>query len=89
VRKTLTKDQRFSDGQPARETPFFDMGYYVDGPPRHSHRTPSELAEDEVFSGMHGNVRMPASMEETEPRPRYTVTTNDAFSQRKKPNGAP
>jgi CBS domain-containing protein len=32
------------------------MVYYVDAPPRHSHRTPSELAEDEIFAAMHGNV---------------------------------
>jgi hypothetical protein len=31
------------------------MGYYPDDPPRHSHRTPAELAEDEKLASMHGD----------------------------------
>ena len=31
------------------------MGFYEERPPRHGHRTPSELAEDEMFSAVHGD----------------------------------
>jgi hypothetical protein len=31
------------------------MRFYEEGPPRHSHRTPSELAEDEMLSAVHGD----------------------------------
>jgi hypothetical protein len=41
------------------------MGYYQDGPPRHSHRTPSDLADDEMISAIHGDFcGMPATPEE-------------------------
>jgi nucleotide-binding universal stress UspA family protein len=43
------------------------MGYYEDRPPRHGHRTPSELAEDEILEALHGNVCMPGRIEETGP----------------------
>jgi hypothetical protein len=31
------------------------MGFYQDRPPRHGHRTPSELAEDEFLSAAYGD----------------------------------
>jgi len=31
------------------------MGFYEERPPRHGHRTPSELAEDEMLSAVHGD----------------------------------
>lgn len=31
------------------------MGYYHDEPPRHAHRNPSELAEDELLSSFYGH----------------------------------
>jgi hypothetical protein len=47
------------------------MGYYEDRPPRHGHRTPSELAEDEILSALHGDYcGMPARPDETGPTSR-------------------
>jgi hypothetical protein len=44
------------------------MGFYEERPPRHGHRTPSELAEDEVMSALHGDFcGMPEAPEK--PRP--------------------
>lgn len=44
------------------------MGFYEERPPRHGHRTPSELAEDEILSALHGDFcAMPAPFEETGP----------------------
>jgi hypothetical protein len=44
------------------------MGFYEDRPPRHGHRTPSELAEDEILSALHGDYcGMPARPEQTGP----------------------
>ena len=44
------------------------MGFYEERPPRHGHRTPSELAEDEILSAVHGDYcGMPADLEETGP----------------------
>jgi hypothetical protein len=43
------------------------MGYYGDELPRHGHRSPSELAEDEMISSLHGNVCMPSSAEQIGP----------------------
>jgi len=44
------------------------MGFYEERPPRHGHRTPSELAEDEKLSALHGDFcGMPEALEE--PRP--------------------
>jgi hypothetical protein len=44
------------------------MGFYEERPPRHGHRTPSELAEDEILSALHGDFcGMPEAKEE--PRP--------------------
>ncbi len=43
------------------------MGYSEDSPPRHGHRSPSELAEDEILAAIHGDVRMPGRIEETGP----------------------
>jgi hypothetical protein len=31
------------------------MGFYEERPPRHGHRNPSELAEDEMLSSIHGD----------------------------------
>lgn len=31
------------------------MGFYEEKPPRHGHRTPAELAEDELLSALHGD----------------------------------
>ena len=31
------------------------MGFYEEQPPRHGHRTPSELAEDEALSALRGD----------------------------------
>jgi nucleotide-binding universal stress UspA family protein len=46
---------------------FSTMGYYEEAPPRHGHRTPSELAEDEMLAAQHGNVCIPGHIEETGP----------------------
>ena len=43
------------------------MGYSEDSPPRHGHRSPSELAEDEILAAIHGNVCVPGRIEETGP----------------------
>ncbi len=44
------------------------MGYYDDDHPRHGHRTPTELTEDELLSALHGKFcGMPASFDETGP----------------------
>jgi hypothetical protein len=45
------------------------MGYYEEMPPRHGHRTPSELAEDEILSALHGDFcGMPETLEEPRPK---------------------
>ncbi|HEY8852639.1 MAG TPA: hypothetical protein VIM36_10685 [Gemmatimonadaceae bacterium] len=45
------------------------MGYYEESPPRHGHRTPSELAEDEMLSALHGDFcGMPETLEQPRPR---------------------
>ena len=50
---------------------FTTMGYYEEQPPRHGHRTPSELAEDEILSALHGDFcGMPARSEQTGPTSR-------------------
>jgi hypothetical protein len=42
------------------------MGYYEERPPRHGHRNPSELAEDEMLSSIHGDFcGMPEAVEAT------------------------
>jgi hypothetical protein len=42
------------------------MGFYEERPPRHGHRTPSELAEDELLSAVHGDFcGMPEAPEKT------------------------
>lgn len=45
------------------------MGFYLDGqPPPHSHRTPCELAEDEIFATLHGSLcAMPERFKEAGP----------------------
>jgi nucleotide-binding universal stress UspA family protein len=43
------------------------MGYYEDSHPRHGHRTPAELAEDEILEALHGNVCVPGHTEDTGP----------------------
>lgn len=44
------------------------MGFYEERPPRHGHRTPAELAEDETLSALHGDFcGMPAAPEELRP----------------------
>ena len=44
------------------------MGYYEEQPPRHGHRTPSELAEDEILSALRGDFcGMPARAEQIAP----------------------
>jgi nucleotide-binding universal stress UspA family protein len=43
------------------------MGYYEEAPPRHGHRIPSELAEDELLAALHGNVCIPGQTRETGP----------------------
>jgi hypothetical protein len=44
------------------------MGYYEEAPPRHGHRSPSELAEDELLSSLHGDFcGMPATIDEIGP----------------------
>jgi nucleotide-binding universal stress UspA family protein len=43
------------------------MGYYEETPPRHGHRTPSELAEDELLGALHGNVCVPGHTRDTGP----------------------
>jgi len=52
------------------------MGFYEEQPPRHGHRTPSELAEDEILSAVHGDFcSMPATFDEAGP-------TSDAEAKR-------
>ncbi len=46
------------------------MGYYEERPPRHGHRIPSELAEDELLSAVHGDF---CGMPEAPEKPRQTV----------------
>jgi hypothetical protein len=42
------------------------MGFYQERPPRHGHRTPSELAEDEFLSAAYGDFcGMPEAPEKT------------------------
>jgi hypothetical protein len=41
------------------------MGYYEGAPPRHGHRTPSELAEDELIAALYGNVCIPRDIRDT------------------------
>ena len=44
------------------------MGFYEERPPRHGHRTPAELAEDETLSALHGDFcGMPEAPEERGP----------------------
>lgn len=44
------------------------MGYYEEGPPRHGHRIPSELAEDEILAAVHGDYcGMPATFDDAGP----------------------
>jgi hypothetical protein len=74
VRKTPTKIQRIS-GQKfsgsltdrgCHYRQFVVMGFYEERPPRHGHRTPSELAEDEILSSLHGDFcAMAAPPDET------------------------
>lgn len=66
--KTLTKKQHFSDGQGLLSVVPSIMGFYEERPPRHGHRTPAELAEDETLCAIHGNFcGMPATFDETGP----------------------
>ena len=42
------------------------MGFYEERPPRHGHRNPSELAEDEMLSSIHGDFCwMPEAVDAT------------------------
>jgi hypothetical protein len=42
------------------------MGFYEERPPRHGHRNPSELAEDEMLSSIHGDFcGMPEAVDAT------------------------
>ena len=43
------------------------MGFYEERPPRHGHRTPSELAEDEILSAVHGDFCGMPEAPETKP----------------------
>ncbi|HEX9128650.1 MAG TPA: hypothetical protein VF850_05755 [Gemmatimonadaceae bacterium] len=43
------------------------MGFYEERPPRHGHRTPSELAEDEMLSAVHGDFCGMPEAPETKP----------------------
>jgi hypothetical protein len=45
------------------------MGFYEERPPRHGHRTPAELAEDEILSALHGDFcGMPEAPEKPKPK---------------------
>lgn len=57
------------------------MGYYDDRPPPHGHRTPSELADEEILAALHGNACMPEHVEESAP----TASPRAATSQTKGP----
>jgi len=48
------------------------MGFYDEQPPRHGHRNPSELAEDEMLSAVHGDF---CGMPEAPEQPRSTGET--------------
>jgi len=41
------------------------MGFYDDHAPPHGHRTPADLAEDEMLEALHGNVCAPGHVEPT------------------------
>jgi hypothetical protein len=42
------------------------MGYYEERPPRHGHRSPTELADDEMLSSIHGDFcGMPEAVDAT------------------------
>jgi hypothetical protein len=42
------------------------MGYYEERPPRHGHRSPTELADDEMLSAIHGDFcGMPEAVDAT------------------------
>jgi len=43
------------------------MGYYEEKPPRHGHRTPADLAEDEMMAPLESHVHGPSSGYETGP----------------------
>jgi hypothetical protein len=48
---------------------FAFMGFYEERPPRHGHRTPAELAEDEILSALHGDFcAMPEASEKPKPK---------------------
>ncbi len=53
------------------------MGYYEDSHPRHGHRTPAELAEDEILDALHGKVCVPGHTEETGPAGTESVRHTD------------
>jgi nucleotide-binding universal stress UspA family protein len=70
------------------------MGYYEEGPPRHGHRTPSELAEDERLAELHGRVCVPApeqtgppGIEELRHEHRALLPWADAHPLESKPSG--
>jgi hypothetical protein len=66
VRKTPTKKQHISDGHALPGLHLSFMGYYEERPPRHGHRSPTELADDELLSAIHGDFcGMPEAIDAT------------------------
>lgn len=58
------------------------MGFYLDGqPPPHSHRTPCELAEDEIFATLRGTLcPMPERFKEAGPNERTECVRRPAYA---------
>jgi nucleotide-binding universal stress UspA family protein len=65
------------------------MGYYEERPPRHGHRIPADLAEDEILSAVHGDFcGMPARPEQTGPTSRSEcLRSTERIGRKKKPKG--
>lgn len=65
---------------------FASMGYY-ESPPRHSHRSPAELAEDEILAALRGVVYPPRKRATTWLEERPTRSATDLVAM--PPNHAP
>lgn len=48
------------------------MGYYSDGPPRHSHRSPAEIADDEILAALRGDYCGVLTQLDDKAPPRFT-----------------
>lgn len=64
------------------------MGYYEERPPRHGHRTPTELAEDEVLSALEGHVCSPTHTSSTTKKPKERKPTVTTVTQTRAESGS-